>query len=67
MIDPADIIVTRKVVDSAHCPVKDCPVSVTEDREQGSGESLNDVGGYVRAKLIKAIEAHIEGTHRDQP
>jgi hypothetical protein len=65
-IDPADLIVTRTVTDHADCPVKDCPVSLTESREQGSSEPLNTVGGYVRGKLIKALEAHIATTHHQE-
>jgi hypothetical protein len=66
MIDPADLIVSRKIVDSAHCPEKDCPVSMTEEREQGSSEELTTVGGYVRGKLIKAMTDHMEMAHNDQ-
>jgi hypothetical protein len=66
MIDPADLHIDRKVVDSARCPVKDCPVSITEEREESSGETLEALAGYVRGKFIKAMDDHIAMAHQEE-
>lgn len=63
-LTPADLVVTRTITDTAPCPVKDCPVSVTESRELGD-EALKDAGGYLRAKLVKSMEDHVRMAHPD--
>ncbi len=65
MIDPADFVVARTIVDKAPCPVEDCPVSITEEREQGALERLEEVAGYVRGKLIKALTEHVAMAHKE--
>ncbi len=65
-IDPADVVVDLETTGRARCP-HDCGVVIEKTREHGAGEAEPTVTGYVKGKVIQALQEHIKTTHPKDP